>query len=447
MKKHLLILLLTPLITLIAAKDYLTVYNNDFALVKTQQEINLEKGMQSFMFEDIPSMIETNSVIFKSKDNKVILFNQNYEYDLANTEAILNKFINKTISFVGEDERLVTGILKFKDFQQIGLINQDSEELMIYPVVRIKEVKLSQLPGNFYTKPTLRWELQAPSKGKYPIQLSYLTRGISWFVTYNTVFKDNKLDVVAWVTMNNQSGKSYQDVNLKLMAGDVNKISLGRGIEDGNMPKYFMVREKENLNAPEFEEKSFADYHLYTLDQTVTISNNQEKQIQLFPLKTVNAKKFYSGDIFGDQKISQSIRFKNAKDEGLGIPLPKGIVKFYQEDQDNTLEFIGENKIDHTALDQDVIINIGKAFDIEKVENVLSDQTANKENVRVISVTLKNKKNENADIEINHNISGNTKILENTIPFEKKNAYQIKFKITLKAGETREFSFKQIIKY
>ncbi len=444
MKKICLILAFILIMISLSAKDFVTVYNDNFALIRSQFDITLEKGIQNYLYEEIPSQIETNSVIFKSVDNKVMLFNQNYEYDLASKDAILKKYLNQSISLTTEDNKEIRGILQFNESNSIGIINPNSKELMIVNLSKIKDINLMSLPDNFYLKPTLRWELQTPSKGTYPIELSYLTQGLSWFVTYNTVFKNDKLDITAWVTLNNTSGKAYENINLKLMAGSVNKIL--------NRNSMFYEKGRGNfdtvgMGAPQFEEKSFADYHLYTLDQLVSIANNQEKLLQLFPLKTTNAKKFYSFDVFGSPEIDQNITFTNSKSNGLGIPLPKGVVKMYQQDTDQNMEFIGESEISHTAIDQRIILTIGKAFDLVKEVKELSDQTNKNINTKVISVRIENKKKESADIEVYHSFGGNTKIVENEIPFLIDNAYRIVFKLSLKAGEIKEFKFKQIVKY
>ncbi len=447
MKKTAFTLIFLIILYSIFAKEYVTVYNNNFALIKSQFDIKLEKGLQNYLYEDIPSQIETNSVIFKSLNNKVILFNQNYEYDLANTESIMKKYLNQSISFTTNDNKVRSGILQFFSSGDMGIIDPISKELTIYDITKLNNLKLQSLPDNFYLKPTLRWELQSPSRDEYPIELSYITKGLSWFVTYNAVFKQGKIDIIAWVTLNNRSGKAYEDVNLKLMAGNVNKVITPYQ----SIKKAMATTSSMDSSVPQFDEKSFADYHLYTLDQSISIANNQEKLIQLFPLKTVNARKFYSFNVFGFQDIDQNIEFYNTKSSGLGIPLPNGIIKMYQQDSDQNMEFIGENSVKHTAIDQRINLVIGKAFDIVKEVKVLSDQNSSnigtKINEKEISVRIENKKNESADIEVYHSFNGNTKIEDNDIPFITENAYKICFKLKLQSGEIKEFKFKQITKY
>jgi len=178
MKKIILCLLALSFICL-NAKENLTIYNDNFAVVRSQFDIQLEKGVQNYLFDDIPSQIEATSLVFKSKDNKLKLFAQNYEYDLANSDAILRKYLNAQISIILKDNSEFSGILIFFDNQSIGLQDKSTKELYLLNKYELKNIRLKNLPENFYIKPTLNWQVNAPEKGKFPVDISYITRGLN----------------------------------------------------------------------------------------------------------------------------------------------------------------------------------------------------------------------------------------------------------------------------
>jgi hypothetical protein len=196
-----------------------------FSLVRSTIEMDLQKGINSYYFDDIPQTIEQESVILKAGKKKFNLITQNYEFDLASTNAILAKYIGKHVALETEEGNRFSGILQFNDRDYIGFIEDTTQKLILLRVSQISHISLENLPENFFLKPTLHWQLAANSAGKHEAEFSYLCKGMGWNVTYNTVFRQDKqeLDVNAWVTINNTSGKQYDDVTLKLVAGEVHR--------------------------------------------------------------------------------------------------------------------------------------------------------------------------------------------------------------------------------
>ncbi|MDY6915010.1 MAG: DUF4139 domain-containing protein, partial [Candidatus Cloacimonadota bacterium] len=357
MKHFILILLLVASTWLIATQ--LTVYNDNFALVKDNLKIELPKGIVDYNFSDIPSTIEANSVIFTSQNKNLTMVAQNFEFDLASYNAILNKYIGKPIRLNTKTERKFNGKLQFFDNNSLGILEETTGELIIINRQEIVNIDLSQLPENFYLKPTLHWKFQSPAFSNYQCEISYLCKNITWEITYNTVWDEKELTINSWVTLTNNSGKSFNDTNLKLIAGEVRKLSETRysAYKNGRALT-------ESASIPEFEEKSFHDFHLYTLSEKVNIKNKQTKQLQLFPTTTVKANSKYVYSTYSN-KIASLIIFQNTKKAGLGIPLPKGNLKVYKKDKiDDQLEFIGEDKMEHTAKDEEIEITTGFAFDL-----------------------------------------------------------------------------------
>ncbi|MCF7858062.1 MAG: DUF4139 domain-containing protein [Candidatus Cloacimonetes bacterium] len=439
MKIKLLVLFML-MVTFLLAREQITIYNDNFSLVRSTLELNLTNGIQSYFMDDIPSTIEANSVIIKSIRGKFDIFSQNYEYDLANSTKIISKYIGKEVEIISEDNTKFLGILQFSDSSTIGIIENTTNKLILIKTEVVKNINLAELPANFFLKPTLHWRLNTAKAGIYPIDFSYLCTGLKWDVTYNTVWNEEigNLDINSWVTIVNETGKAFKDTKLKLIAGDVQKIqpeTYTRGYTK-------MAVESTMARQPEFEEKAFHDFHMYTLSENMNINNNQTKQLRLFPLKSVESEPKYEYKT-GATKVQSKIKFINTAKNGLGLPLPKGVVKIYKKDEaDNELEFIGEDRVDHIAKDEEVLLSTGNAFDLI-CETILEERIMLAKNIYESKrkVVLKNRSNKKKTITVIHNIYGNWTILKNNKPFTKKSATEIEFIIELKADEVYELTW------
>ncbi len=440
--------ILTLFFTVLMAQNQVTIYNENFSLIRTNLDLELGKGFQEYDMNDIPIMIEANSVIIKPLKQGLDIFSQNYEYDLANSNKILQKYIGKEIEIVSKTDDKFLGQMQFVDGSTIGILENSTNKLILVKSDEIRNINLAKLPDNFYLKPTLHWKLITKKSGRYPISLSYICRGMSWEVTYNAVWNDkrNEMEINSWVTITNETGKAFEDTKLKLIAGDVQKLK--KMYDQYIDSRMSFTLESEGKGVPTFEEKAFHDFHLYTLSDKVSINNNQTKQITLFPTAMARANAKYEYQTYTD-KISSKIEFKNSKADGLGIPLPKGIVKIYKLDEaDDNLEFIGEDRINHTASEEKVTLTTGYAFDLigetkvtdtRKISRTISEKD--------IVVTLKNRSKETKIINVIHYISGDWEIFKNNIEFKKEKANQIEFEKTLKPGATFKITWTEKIEY
>ena len=440
---------LIALLTIWLFADQVTIYNENFSLVRTSLNLKLKKGLQSYYLENIPSTIEANSVIIKPKKEKFEIFSQNYEYDLANTNKILEKYIGKDITIITKSDSKFSGKLQFNDSETIGLLDSTTGQLNLIKTKEIRNINLEKLPENFFLKPTLHWKLIAPQSGNYPLDLSYICSGMKWEATYNMVWNDekNKLDINSWVTITNNSGMAFRDTKLKLVAGEVQKISQ-QHIRGGRDRLYAVEAMSVAKGAPTFEEKAFHDFHLYTLSENVSINNNQQKQIRLFPAAAVNAKSKYEYKTYGE-KVASKIEFLNSKKEGLGVPLPKGIVKIYKLDTaDNNLEFIGEDRIAHTSKDEKVMLQTGYAFDLKGKTTVVETRKISR-NVteRDMKVILKNHSDQTKNITVIHKLNGDWKIYHESLNYKKKDASTIEFEKMLKPNETFDITWTERSEY
>jgi len=442
-----LVFLIIFVLTALYAEEQVTIYNDNFALIRQEAELELSTNVIDYYLEDVAATIEQKSIIIDSRD-KFEVISQNFEYDLANSNKIMEKYIGKEVEVLLKNGDRVTGLLQFTDISSLGIVENNSKKLFLLRTEETMKIELASLPGNFFLKPTLHWILSPKTSGKVKVPFSYMCNGISWDVVYNCVWDNEYLRILPWVTINNRTGKAYNDVKLKLIAGEVNKIKTYDMYQRVAATDNDMEMAVSAKASPEFTEKEFHDFHLYTLDSNVTINNNQTKQIVLFPEKRVKGKGEYRYRTFSNEVISV-IKFTNSAKNGLGLPLPAGIIKIYKEDKDDQqTEFIGEDRIEHTPIEEEIEVTTGNAFDLigkTTVVNQTSDRTSN---TRTINVKLKNRSKVEKNLFITHGFNSvNWEILQADFQYKAKNSTEMEINVTLKPGEERELNWKEINKY
>ncbi|MFQ6031723.1 MAG: DUF4139 domain-containing protein, partial [Candidatus Zixiibacteriota bacterium] len=353
-----------------------TIYNVNLGLVKDQREIRLPLGIGELRFMDVASKIIPTSVYIRSLTDpqRLQILEQNYEYDLLNPQKLLDKYVGKEVKLYyknpyTEREEIVTAILLSNNGGPIFKIRD--EITFGYP----GRIIFPKVPDSLISKPTLVWLLENNFSKTQKIETSYLTNGINWLADYVVTLneKDDRADLSGWVTINNQSGATYENAKLKLVAGDVNRVREEWEYKD----KMLRAAMKEARPAePQFKQEDFFEYHIYTLQRPATIKQNQTKQISLVTADNIPVKKellyygarFYyrnrHGRAISNQKVGVFVEIENKKKNNLGIPLPKGTIRVYKHDQEGSLQFVGEDSIDHTPKDEKVRIKLGDAFDV-----------------------------------------------------------------------------------
>ena len=350
-----------------------TIYNSNLGLVKDTRLIDFKPGIHELKFMDVAAKIDPTTVHIKSLINgsSLNVLEQNYEYDLLSPQKLLEKFVGQTVQLATinpetKKEEIVEATL-FST--QGGNIFQIGDKIHIGHPGRIL---LSRIPENLIPQPTLVWMVENRLSKPQKVEASYLTSGINWKADYVAVLNqlDTSTDLTGWVTIDNRSGATYQNALLKLVAGDIHRVQAEKRMDYAKP----MAAAKEA--SPQFKEESFFEYHLYTLDRRTTIKDNQTKQMALLDANQVPIKKlfifsgqpqyyYYQMTRSSDkQKIGVFLELENSKKNNLGIPFPKGTIRVYKEDKDGSLQFVGEDKIDHTPKDEKFKIKIGEAFDV-----------------------------------------------------------------------------------
>jgi hypothetical protein len=435
-----------------------------YALVRDDRDMKIKQGRSQLSFTDVAALIDPTTVTFSSlTDPSTRVLEQNFQFDLVSTQKLLLKFIDRQITVdksSGNSVTPITGTL-LSAIDGIVLRGTDGS---IYSLPAYTSVRFPDLPGGLNTRPTLVWDIQSPAGGSHKTRVTYQTGGITWWADYNLIFNEGAdansglLDLSAWVSIINQSGATYQDAKLKLIAGDVNRVQPEM---DARMRREVMMKAVEApAAAGGFAQKAFFEFHLYTLGRPTTLPNNSTKQIELFDqARQIPAKKvllyygavqpyFYPSPytdrnmgVEMNKKVDVYLEFKNDKQFGLGVPLPAGRLRVSQLDKaDGSLEFIGEDTIDHTPKDEQVRVKLGSAFDVvgERRQVSFSVDTTAKWMEEEIEVKLRNHKSQPVDVIVKENLYrwSNWKILTQTHKYDKEDARTISFPVKVaKDGE------------
>lgn len=424
-----------------------------YAVVKQDRTIKLEKGRNTLAFDDVAALIEPTTVMFESVTDpagtKVV--EQSFQFDLVSAQKMLERYVGKQINLDGQTVKLLSA-------NAAGGVLIEEADGQVQWKNGYGSIRFPGLADNLIVKPTLAWDLYAGVGGEHQTRVSYQTEGITWWADYNIVFAEGKdansgtLDVGAWVSILNQSGASYADARLKLVAGDVHRAPQPGQAFDGRLG---MNGAREASSAPAgFAEKSFFEYHLYTLGRATTIPENSTKQIELFdPARGVPADKvlvyyglsgwpgFFPNPVTDrelgfetNKKVDTYLRFKNSKQNGMGMPLPSGRIRVSKLDTaDQSLEFIGEDVIDHTPKDETVLIKMGSAFDVvgeRSIQDFRVDFDAEWLD-ETIEVTLRNHKDEAVNVIVKENLYRwvNWEITQKSHAFEKMDARTVHFPV------------------
>lgn len=405
----------------------LTVYNDGFGLVKETRMIPGNKEISEIRFMDIASGIEADSVLIHG----LHVLEQSYDSELISKEKLLEKYIDEVITVRNAelDEEMKIRLLSVSG----SIIGEriDTEEIVIDP---IGQLVLPALPTGLLTKPALLWKIAAIETDQ-EAKVSYLTQGMEWQANYVAEISGSRLTLMGWIQLSNTSGMDFYDSRLKLAAGKVNRY---RDPHPLNQARLFAKAEESGSF---FEEESFADYHTHSMEHPVSISHGQKKQISFLKIQDAAFRKIYKVEA-GSKQAKIIMEFDNTKTNKLGIPLPRGILKVYEQDRDGEMEFIGENAINHTAAQQKVSLLIGEAFEIaSKSWEKKRDKRGNFEYVTYI-YKLQNHKSEYVRIEVNHHIHERIWQMESsTHDYELKRSDELEFRVHIPAGKIVEVEF------
>ena len=456
----------------------LTIYNQNFFVAREQLPLDLKPGVNRINYVGVAAHVEPDSVILRDPAGRSLqILEQNYRNDPVSQELLLSFYEGKTIDFMIQPGQIVKGkVVRSGYVPSYNYAGGYQQPAFSQPIIEVDGVLRFGLPGqplfpalsaDSILKPTLSWLLQADKPGQFDAEISYVSGAMNWHADYNLVVADgganqtNLVDLVGWITMQNQSGKTFENAQIKLMAGDVNKLAEG----DLKTKAYAApaMRMADEAMAPVVREKSFDEFHLYTLEHATTLHDQETKQVEFVRATGIRSQRLYIYDgaqlaqytYYNPEQIRQDANygtqsnpkvwvmqeFKNSEANHLGIPLPKGRLRFYRRDTDGHLEFVGENAVEHTPKDETLCIYTGTAFDIvgERKRTNYHVESTQRWMDESFEIRVRNHKKEPVNVRVVEHLyrCNNWKLAEQSTQSRKTDAQTVEFPITIKAeGET-----------
>lgn len=447
----------------------LTIYNQDLALIKDSRNVTLEAGENALAWRDVSARIRPETALLRNAPTAgsgtagFTLLEQNFDFDLLTPQKLLEKSVGRNLRIIKTNP--ATGAESLEEARLLsangGTVLQFSDRIESHPAGRIA---FQTLPGNLRDRPTLVIRLDAARSGTQALELSYLSGGLSWKADYVAELsgREDQLDLNGWVTLTNQSGASYPDARLQLVAGNVNRV------RDEIAPRAeVMMAMAAPAAAGRMKEESLFEYHLYTLERPTTLAENQTKQVALLSASQVSVRKeyrlqgadYYYRDAFGEigraVKPNVFVEFDN-KGRNLGIPLPKGTLRLYKRDKAGNAQFIGEDRIDHTAKNETVRVRLGEAFDVSSDRKQISfkriaGNNRNGDNIAIVEtgfdVQIRNAKDEAVTVKVVEPMPGDWEMLSETLPHTKESAHTATWNVKVPAEGKTTLSYRVRVRY
>lgn len=472
MKSLLIALVSAGLAAAASAQPTLTIYNQGFAVVRERVALDLSPGENAVTFSGATAQVEPDSVVLRDPAGRVPLriLEQSYRADVMSQSLLLQLNEGREIDFLVRDKDAREHTVRGKIIRSGH--NPTGERLT--PIVEVDgklrfslpgEPLFPALPGDGILKPTLAWKIGTNAAARLEAELGYITGGMSWQAAYNLVApeKGDTLDIVGWVTVNNQSGKEFTAAAVKLMAGDVNRVQpkSPRAMARGAVMMEMAVAQDAAVT-----EKAFDEFHLYTLPRPVSLRDRETKQVEFMRATGVTAPVIYVYDgaaQFGtfhghvnfdpgygtqaNRKVWVMREFKNSEANKLGLPLPKGRLRFYRrDDADGRIEFTGENELDHTAKNELIRVKTGDAFDVvgERIRADFQSSGRQEWAEEAFEIKVRNRKSEPVTVRVVEHLYrwSNWRIVQQSQDFTKKDAQTIEFQVPVPADTERTVTYR-----
>jgi hypothetical protein len=441
----------------------ITVYNSDIALVRDVRNLQLSTGTSNLRFMDIAATVNPATVHFRSltEPSRVSVLEQNYEYDLLEPDKLLRKYVGRDVTLIRNrsengttrQEEVKARLLSYNNAPVWKIGNE------IVTGIGADHIRFPELPDTLYSRPTLIWTVQNQGGPRHRVEASYLAGKLAWNADYVlTVSRDDKTsDVNGWVTLSNGSGTAFRNAKLQLVAGDLNRVR----------QVLAKTRDEMRSNAPaaaaggQMAEESFSDYHLYSLNRKTTINNNQTKQVSMLEGTNVPMVKryvvegssyYYHNVQHPGSPIKDTVQvyyqFKNEQKGGLGMPMPAGVIRVYQEDSKGGVQFVGEDRINHTPKDEMLNIKIGNAFDVVCERNQVDFQKIASNVYEVeYEITVRNHKATAITVEVNEPIGGTWRMVRSSHESTKTAAWAARFNVPVAADGTAVLKYRVRVTY
>lgn len=431
-----------------------TIYNQDLALVKDRRTVELAAGLNRLAFVDVSAQIRPETALLNTAEGRLAVLEQNFDFDLLTPEKLLEKSVGRTVRVIrthpetGEETVEEATVLSVAN----GVVLRIGDRIETAPVGRIV---FDAVPENLRARPTLVVQVDNDAAGAKPVELAYLTGGLSWSADYVAALSPDEttLDLNGLVTLTNTSGTSYRDARLQLVAGDVNRV------RDQMMFRAGAAEQMAAAPAPAMTEEALFEYHLYTLERPTTIAENQTKQVALLSgagipvtkeYRFVNIANAYDYIQAEAPRSNATVRiaFDNTEAARLGLPLPGGTVRVYKNDSGGQALFVGEDRIEHTPKGESVKLTLGQAFDVTaRPRQTDFERLSDRSFEAAYEIEIKNAKSEAITVAVVENIPGQWRMLSESIAHEKTGAFQAEWQVPVPAEGSATLSYRVRIEY
>ena len=447
----------------ISAQDIaLTVYSRGTALIREQRQLSLEPGINLIRLDDVAATIDPTSVRLESLSGPatVTVLEQSYVYDLVNRAALLARYLDQTIHITAADGALYRGELLGGGDDE-AVLRLENGDMAVISLDSVRDIRFPALPDALTTRPALQWTLNSSAGGDQDVTLTYLADGINWAADYNILLKadSDRLDIKGWVTLSNHSGRAFEDAQLKLVAGDIQRIQPQMMLAESRAVAFDAAEQESGI-----EQRELFDYQLYEISRAIAINPNETKQIEFISGASIAATRLYVFDSspqfggyyapidypegYGDDSsraVLTYLEFSAGPESGLEADLPSGRMRVYQADVDGAGLLIGEDTIDHTPAGEDVSILLGKAFDLVGERRQTDFEIVSRDVIQeTFEIRLRSRKDdETIEVRIPERLYrwSSWEIIDSSAPYERQDASSIEFRLQLAAGHEEVLTY------
>ena len=422
----------------------LTIYTRDLGFVRESRVLDLTGAADTVRLSDIPERIDFASVRLVPESGHVARLA--YRYDIATVDALLDRARGSRVRVTMRGDRTIEGTLVGSDGSWIVVRDSDGG-IRTLSRAQVDDVSLSAGAQPMFTKPMLEAVVDGGKHGRTPAQLSYLTGGISWNAEHILVRSGETAG--AWstsVTVENTTGRGFENVTLKLVAGEPSRSSPA--------PMPYMMRKTVMSMAgavPESDalsEQTFSEYHLYSLGHPATVRDRETQQLTMLETRPVSLKPRYLYRGAEGTVVHAQLELKNDAESGLGVPLPGGRVRVFEPDASGELQFTGETTMGHTAEGEKLTLEVGNAFDlVGERREVSNKRISDREREYSVEIKLRNRKKTPVTIVAEESLGGDSDILQKSQEFTRKDANTIQFPVLVAPGKESVITYTARVRY
>jgi hypothetical protein len=341
----------------------LVIYNNSLGLVHEERSLEVKKSDTNIVYEGVANTIDTDSVNIKLADS-IHLNSQQYRFDKLTPQKLLDAHIGKSINV-----KVLKDPKSFKTIKATLMSNSANTALVRLSNSKIisvdtKDIIFKNIPKELITKPSLVWNITADKDLKTDLELDYLINNISWKSDYILNLTKDTAHLSGWISIDNRSGKNFENTQLNVLAGDIN---LERDVIYQKNKNYLIAE-----TAP-VQHQSHEGYHIYSLPFKINLANNEKTQIKFIDKSDIKIDRIYNAMLTHplyasgqtNHDVTQYVHIK-----GLDVALPKGVVRTYSKlTKQNIL--LAQTRIAHTPKNSPIELKIGTNFDIKVKQTVI----------------------------------------------------------------------------